>query len=108
MMNKLINLYRYQGYQAKCMGTHLHKSCVHTGAGGGGKRVVHHITRHLRTSKLGLQIQCGVIFFMLDSRRVLAKAAKVLSPSCWNAIAKNISTPVYACKPKKTGSHARM
>ena len=36
--------------------------------------------------KVGLQIQCGVNFFILDSTRVLAPAPKVLGP-------KHISNP---------------
>ena len=39
-----------------------------------------------------LQTQCGVNFFILDSRRVLAPAPKVLGP-------KHISNPDFACKP---------
>ena len=39
-----------------------------------------------------LQIQWGVNFFLLDSRRVFAPAPKVPGP-------KQISHPVFACKP---------
>ena len=38
---------------------------------------------------LGLQTQCGVNFFILDLRRVLAPAPKVLGP-------KHISNPDFA------------
>ena len=44
---------------------------------------------YLRHSCVALQAQCGVNFFILDSRRVLAPAPKVLGP-------KHISNPDFA------------
>ena len=48
----------------------------------------------LPASVLGLQTQCGVNFFILDLRRVLAPAPKVLGP-------KHISNPDFAPFDKK-------
>ena len=44
----------------------------------------------------GLQTQCGVNFFILDTRRVLAPAP-TQHPRCWGQ--KHVSNPDFACTP---------